>query len=182
MSQARRLLRAGLRAAWWAVGFVASGVMITVLVVSTDAAVAQVPTTIPTSTPTTKPPPPTSSPPTTSRPTTTQKPPPTTRPPEQDEDDQQERTATSDPGAPTSARPPATGAGGGQEEVPAPDPNLPEAVQLGEEEDALITSSASGKLPAIFPWLAFVGTFVFLALLAAQWALTNPARRGSRTL
>lgn len=143
---------------------------------------AQVPTTLPTTAPTTSPP--TTSPPTTSRPTpTTSRPPATTAPAPSPDDPGADQSEEGEP-APTSARPPATGgasSGGGDDPGPSPVSGIDPA-QLGGEEDPLITSSASGKLPAVFSWLALLGAFFFVALLGLQWALTNPARRGSRTL
>lgn len=141
---------------------------------------AQVPTTLPTSPPPTEPPPTTRPPPTTSRPSTTQRPAPTSAPPtsgaEQD-------PAPAPPAPGTSARPPASGAGApGPSTVPGAGAASPGAVPLGEPDDPLITSSASGRLPAVFPWLGVAGTVAFVMLLGLQWALTNPSRRGSRTL
>lgn len=145
--------------------------------VRTDASSAQVPTTLPTSPPTSSEPP-TTAPPATERPTTTARtpaqttePPTTEAPPESEEPAGQPSPATSDR---------TNGASGGG--VPGPDVDSPDALQLGETEDALVTTASNGRLPAIFPWLGMIGAFAFIGLLAIQWALTNPGRRGSRTL
>lgn len=169
--------RPGLRAALAAL-LTCSGIGLAL--VSLDGPVgAQVPTTLPTTAPTTAPP--TTSAPTTSRPApTTTSPSRTTAPPDAGAPDEEQSPAGSG-SAPTSARPPATG-GADEGEAPEVPAGRIDPAQLGDDEDPLITSAASGKLPAVFSWLSLVGTFAFVCLVALQWALTNPGRRGSRTL